>query len=330
MRDQDSYRERAARLRGFLAEDTELSGTVSARRRLSVLGRAVNDAESGLSRLDPLFPEVRARYVEALHLAKPRSSRPRALVGTAIQEACETHGPDSPIVSGLRRVQRRIPGRSASRRIERKVDRAEEKVAGLRGDGPHGEYASALCKLAELYGEAGRYDAMIGAYDRLMEERVRLDLAEDRMTRLEESVANIYYYLHAEAARATPLLEGLYAKDGSRRRPDVPFDDLLDGAFTYLLLARCYLATGRPAAAEKMLRESLERLRRHDHRLADARFHRLRHRTTYELGSALWKRGRAREATAFIEEAHGFVAGPKFADRQAALVYHSAMVYTLL
>lgn len=329
MQDQDRYRERAARLRGFLTEDTEFSATVSARRRLSVLGRAVNDAESGLSRLDPLFPEVRARYIDALHLAKPRSKRLRAFVGTAIQEACETHGPDSPLVSGLRLVQRRGPARAASRAVERKVDRAEEKVAGLHGDGPHGEYASAVCELAELYGEAGRYDAMIGAYDRLMEERARLDLDEDRMTRLEESVANTYY-LHAEVARATPLVEGLHARDGRRRRPDVPFDDLVDGAFVHLLLARCYLATGRPAAAEEVLRESLERLRRHDHRLADAHFHRLRHRTTYELGSALWKRGRAREATAFLEEAHGFVAGPGFADRQAALVYHSAVVYSLL
>lgn len=326
MADRVRYLELSDRLREFLGVDAELSSTVSARRRLVIVGRAVNDAESGISRLDPLFSEIRALYVDALFAAKPRSGWLRNIVGTAIQEACETHGPDASLVDRLRSFRRRAY-EAAGKPIDRKVEQAERTLARLRADATWDRrYVSAVYDLAGVYEKAGRYDEMISAYDGLMRERARLDGGEDYIARQERLVAE-HYQLYGEMARAVPLLRELYAGDEGRRRPDVSFDDLIDGTLLHVSLARCCLATGQPGEAEAVLRESLPRLRRHDDRLPDRRYHQLLHRCTYELGSALWKQGRAGEAMGFFEDAHALVAGPKFADQKAAVVYHSAIAY---
>lgn len=328
MQDEDRYVEYTFLLRTLLMDDRDLAMTVSARRRLSILGRGVNDAEAYIARIDPLFTEVRARYVDALHRVKPKSKWLRTIIGTAIQETCETHGPDHPLVAELCAVQKRWPVR-AGRSIARKVEQAEQEVANLRGTAPDRQYAAAVCALATRYYEAGRYDAMIDAYDGLVAELDSLDLDERAMTLFEDLVANAYYN-HGEVTRAAPLLASLYAKGAERRRPDIPFEDLIDGAFLHLSTGRCYLATGQFSAAETVLRDSAERLRRHDDKLDNEHFHLLRHRTTYELGSALWKQGGKREAAECFQEAHELLVESRFANEKTATVYHSAKTYSLL
>jgi hypothetical protein len=81
-----SYDELSARLYAFLEEDRVIGPTVSTRRRLAMLNRAVNQAEAGISRLDPLFSEVWARYITALERASPKSAELHLRVGIAIDQ----------------------------------------------------------------------------------------------------------------------------------------------------------------------------------------------------------------------------------------------------
>ncbi|MEV4010997.1 hypothetical protein AB0J35_10895 [Nonomuraea angiospora] len=137
-----------------------------------------------------------------------------------------------------------------------------------------------------------------------MGERTRLGLDEEQMTTVERIVGDIYYD-YGETARAAPLLAAIQARNAGRHRPDASLQDTTDDSYVHLSLTRCHLATEQPGAAEAVLREALEGLRRHDDKMHRRSFHRLRHRTTYELGSALWKLDCAQEAVKCFEEAHG-------------------------
>ncbi|MEQ4721033.1 tetratricopeptide repeat protein [Nonomuraea sp. B19D2] len=326
MNERDDYIKLSRRLRDFLEEDRIIGPTVPGRRRVVMLNRAVNLTEAGISRLDPLFSEVWARFADVLLAARPKSGRLRRLVVTAINQAGETHGPDDPLMTRLRTVRSQA-GARAGKPNERKLARAQEDMARLREDpGSTRLWVVAMDKLAQLYLDAGRYDEMIDTYDRLMGERTRLGLEEEQLAFVERFVGDTLFQ-QGEAARAAPLLAAVTARNDRRRRPDASLDDTIDDTNVDLSLALCHLALKQPREAEAVLREAMRRLRRHDDSMRKRFFHRLRHRTTYELGSALWKLGRAGEAAPCFEEAHRLVAGPRYVDRKFVTPYRNALTY---
>jgi tetratricopeptide (TPR) repeat protein len=321
MRELRDYLERAESLRVLLAEDDAFGPGVSARHRLSYFNRAVRVAESGISRIDPLFSEVRTRYVSALFAAKPKSSWLRSIVGTAIREVCETHGPDHSLVEQLRSTQV-LAWEKRGKPVDDKITQVQAELDKSPG------YVSDMRKLVDLYRKAGQYDAMMSTYDKLVAELTGLGLSDIQLALIQRNISDIYFD-HGEMLRATQLLESVYRRDDNRnRKVDIPLNDLTYDSYLQMTMARCYLATNKPGAAETILRESRDRLRRHEDKLHNRYVYRLRHRTIYELGSAVWKQNRPQQAKEYFQEAHQLVSGPKQIDEQAAPVYYSASVYS--
>jgi tetratricopeptide (TPR) repeat protein len=287
------YEACTSRLDRLLSHDRFSGANAPAWRRLWRMREVRGLAETNLAWFDPLFTEARARYLEVLYQVRPRSRRFRALVASGIGNACETHGHDGPVTNQLRAI-RALAWEKAGKALDDKVRRAEEELARATGR----QYVGTALRLAGLYERAGQYDAMIATYGTLAAAHTRLGVAEREAQGLDAFVAALYYS-HGEVVRATRLLERSYARQSEH--------DLLDDLGVRLQLAECYVHTGQPRAAESVLRNSLDRLSRHEDRWHHPEVHQLRHQTLYELGKALWHQRRAPESSEFFSDAFDLV-----------------------
>ncbi|MBO3733091.1 hypothetical protein [Glycomyces niveus] len=327
MRDRDEYRARQQRLQAFLAEDEDRGASMRPGQRFKAAKAAVRDLHAGVSRLDPLFGEARARFLEIHELARPNSVTVKETIGVTVHQVCETHGPDHALVERLRTVQWSTYSGS-SKRTSRKLQRAIEEHKMLQSQAEPGHrYILAIMNLADLFLDGGQYFSAVKNCVRVVNEGKRVGLDPALQIAFTRAAALRLFDRHGEVVKALPMLEEVLAADKVRYGADLREDELFMLSHERLQLAKCYLATAQPRKAETVLRECLDRLR---HRRAyehSEDLYLLFHEATYELGSALWKQHRPTEAAAALAEAWDLIRTDRIAGEWRRAPYRTAITY---
>jgi tetratricopeptide (TPR) repeat protein len=327
MRDRDEYTARQQRLQAFLAEDDDRGSSIRPGQRFKAAQSAVRDLHAGVSRLDPLFGEAWARFLEIHELARPKSATVKETIGVTVRQVCETHGPDHALVERLRNVQWSTYS-GFSKRSFRKLERAidEHKELQSRAEPGH-RYILAIMNLADLFLEGGQYFSAVKNCVRVVNEGKRVGLDPALQIAFTRAAALRLFDRHGEVVKALPMLEEVLAADETRYGTDPRGTELFMLSHERLQLAQCYLATAQPRRAETVLRECLDRLR---HRRAFQHsndLYLLFHEATYELGSALWKQHRPTEAAAALAEAWDLVQTDRLAGGWRRAPYRTAITY---
>ncbi|MEU5871166.1 hypothetical protein AB0A73_06330 [Glycomyces sp. NPDC047369] len=312
--DQERYELKTTQLEAFARDDDEHGHTVAPRTRARTAARALNAAESHLSRLDPLLTDVRSRYAEALYRAGTGAKRLRDHLGYVIREASVVHGPDAPEVRKLKTIQaeeRPIGGARALRKIERIRAQADElrETGGL-------PYAFAMQDLAERQRAAGRHAQFQETVGSLVRDRNVLGLTDDEQVLFAQLVGAALMEA-GEVELALPLLE-------EAQRVDPGIGDWETG-FLAVTTAACQLANGKAKAAEDLLGGALPALVADDD--PDKHLAKLRHRTVFELGTAVFLQGRTAEAVDRFQEACDLIARTASPQEATFTAYRNTRVY---
>lgn len=320
--DQERYEQKTAQLKAFASDDDEHGHTVSPRTRARAAGRALNAAESHLSRLDPLLTDIRSRYAEALFRAGTGARRLRDHLGYVIREASVVHGPDSPEVRRLKTIQaeeRPIGGARALRKIERIRAQADElrETGGL-------PYAFAMQDLAERQRAAGRHAEFQETVGSLVRDRNALGLTDDEQL-LFAQLAGAALMEAGEVELALPLLEEAQRQPG-RPAEVLPGTGDWETLFLAVTTAACQLANGKPKAAEDVLLGALTSFTE-DADDPDKHLAKLRHRTVFELGTAAFLQGRTVEAVDRFQEACDLIARTASPQEATFTAYRNTRVY---
>jgi tetratricopeptide (TPR) repeat protein len=319
MSEQELYALKTAHLKVFVGDDDLHGDDLAPRRRAKLAGRALDTAEAHLSRLDPLLTDVRLRCAQALHEAGTDPKRLRDRLGSIVREAAVVYGPDALVVYELRRIQsqeRPIGGP----RAQRKIQRAEDLAERLRDEGGI-DYVFAAQDLAELHRRAGSHRRFKDTAAELVRDRTRLGLDEDEQTVFAQ-LTGASLVEAGEFEQALPLLEE--ARKRARRESD-PWET----GFLDVGTAQCQLASGRARDAEAVLRESLNQTAEGGGE--DGRhLAKLRHRTVYELGTALFRQDRLDEALDRFQEACDLIAHTANPQDGTFTAYRNTRIYATL
>jgi tetratricopeptide (TPR) repeat protein len=326
MTEQKRYEWKTRQLRVFVVSDNVFGLDVSPRYRVRKAGRAVNAAEANLSRLDPLLTDIRFRYVNALNLAGAGSKRLRDSLGQVIREASVVHGPDYWVVDRLRGIQRedrRIGGARALRKIERMLILADQ----LRKEGGI-PYVFAVRDLADRYRKAGSHKLFVETIDNLISERNRLGL-DSFEQHLFAQVVGAALLEAGEVQRALTPLEEARKKSRENFAANASGADLWELAYLELTTAQCQLAMGKAKAAEAVLRGALARMKSIDGDAGKSHA-RLRHRTEFELGTALFRQERYEEAVDRFQEATALLAASPNPPEGTFTTYRNTRIYATI
>lgn len=320
MTEHERYELRTRQLKVFVHSDEVYGPDVSPRFRARKAGRALNVAEAALSRLDPLLTDIRFRYARALDSADKGARRLRDHLGYVIREASVVYGPDFLVVDEIRAIQyqeRRIGGARALRRIERARSQADllREAGGL-------PYVFAVQDLADRYRAAGRHLKFLDTIDDLIRERGRLGLDGDQQVVLAKSTGPALLEA-GEVEQALPLL--VEAHEHAQEATDV--STAWEIGMLDIVLAQCQLAVGRHRAAEDVLRGSLALFARFEGERHSSLLTKLRHRTVFELGTALFCQDRLAEAVERFQEATDLLAASPSPQEATFNAYRNSRIY---
>ena len=215
---------------------------MTTRHRIGVLNRVVRRTERDIARVDPLFGEIMARYMDGLRSHRPRSARLRSLVGEAVRIASETHSSGSRVVRNLRSIRDAAWVYRRSDRMDRRFDRA---MAELTDSGDHaGTKINAMLDGADLGLRAGHYLEAIGIFDEAIVALREHALAGKQLFAAEYATAKQLYGL-GEVERALGILELMGEHELGRDKRDFDLDEneLSVNTQVQLAIGRCYLAT---------------------------------------------------------------------------------------
>ncbi|MEU6249138.1 hypothetical protein [Glycomyces sp. NPDC047010] len=323
--DQERYELKTTQLKVFVKDDEDHGYSVSNRARVRYAVRALNAAESHLSRLDPLLTDIRSRYAEALFRAGTGARRLRDHLGYVIREASVVHGPKSPVVGGLKIIQaeeRPIGGARALRKIERIRFQAEQlhDLGGL-------PYAFAMQDLAERLRASGRHEQFAETLGSLVRDRNALGLNDDEQLLFAQLVGAALMEA-GEVETALPLLEEARHQPGDPAAA-VPGTGDWETGFLAVTTAACQLANGKPEDAEAVLRDALPLLGA-DGDDQDKHLGKLRHRTVFELGTAIFLQDRVLEAVDRFQEACDLIARTASPQEATFTAYRNTRVYAEL
>jgi tetratricopeptide (TPR) repeat protein len=323
MTEQERYKAKTRQLKVFVRSDEVYGPDVSPRFRARKAGRALNVAEAALSRLDPLLTDIRFRYARALDQADKGARRLRDHLGYVIREASVIYGPDFLAVDELRGIQykeRRIGGARTLRRIERARSRADL----LRGAGGL-PYVFAVQDLADRYRAAGRHLQFRDTIDDLTGERERLGLDSEQRLVFAKSTGPALLEA-GEVELALPLLAE--AHEHAQEASDV--SAAWEIGMLNIALAESQLAVRQYQAAETVLRGSLALFARFQGERHYGLLAKLRHRSAFELGTALFCQDRLDEAVERFQEATDLLAALPNPHEATFTAYRNTRTYAAL